>query len=187
MKNILLLLFLLLPIASFAEETADDMTTIFEEHFDGWLYLHETGMNATYDFKPSDISMQTYEAYHIPPNKLPCLRFAMQSRAKIIISNFTGASGKFILSYKSYNASFSVTYATDKDKAIKIKSKEGYNIVKIHDKGVEIIEASCPDKVCIHQGFITKSSESIVCLPNKVHIKITTEDNHESEEDVISK
>ena len=54
-------------------------------------------------------------------------------------------------------------------------------------KGVEIIEASCPDKVCIHQGFITKASESIVCLPNKVHIKITTEDNHESEEDVISK
>ena len=81
--------------------------------------------------------------------------------------------------YKTYNIN-------DKEE-IKIKSKEGYNIVKIHDKGVEIIEASCPDKVCIHQGFITKSSESIVCLPNKVHIKITTEDNHESEEDVISK
>lgn len=79
------------------------------------------------------------------------------------------------------------TYDINDKQEIKIKSKEGYNIVKIHDKGVEIIEASCPDKVCIHQGFITKSSESIVCLPNKVHIKITTEDNHESEEDVISK
>ena len=79
------------------------------------------------------------------------------------------------------------TYDINDKEEIKIKSKEGYNIVKIHDKGVEIIEASCPDKVCIHQGFITKSSERIVCLPNKVHIKITTEDNHESEEDVISK
>lgn len=79
------------------------------------------------------------------------------------------------------------TYDINDKEEIKIKSKEGYNIVKIHDKGVEIIEASCPDKVCIHQGFITKSSESIVCLPNKVHIKITIEDNHESEEDVISK
>ena len=79
------------------------------------------------------------------------------------------------------------TYDINDKEEIKIKSKEGYNIVKIHDKGVEIIEASCPDKVCVHQGFITKSSESIVCLPNKVHIKITTEDNHESEEDVISK
>ena len=79
------------------------------------------------------------------------------------------------------------TYDINDKEEIKIKSKEGYNIVKIHDKGVEVIEASCPDKVCIHQGFITESSESIVCLPNKVHIKITTEDNHESEEDVISK
>ena len=79
------------------------------------------------------------------------------------------------------------TYDINDKEEIKIKSKEGYNIVKIHDKGVEIIEASCPDKVCIHQGFITEASESIVCLPNKVHIKITTEDNHESEEDVISK
>lgn len=118
MKNILLLLFLLLPIASFAEETADDMTTIFEEHFDGWLYPHESGMNATYKYKTSDISMQTYEAYNIPPNKLPCLRFAKLSHAKIIISNFTGAHGKFILSYKSYNTNFSVTYAyTKTDKA----------------------------------------------------------------------
>ena len=84
------------------------------------------------------------------------------------------------------NKLYKTSDINDKEE-IKIKSKEGYNIVKIHDKGVEIIEASCPDKVCIHQGFITKSSESIVCLPNKVHIKITTEDNHESEEDVISK
>lgn len=125
MKKLLSLLFLLLPVASFAEETADDMTTIFEEHFDGWLYPHESGMNATYEYKTSDISMQTYEAYNIPPNKLPCLRFAKLSSyaTEIIISNFTGAYGKFILSYKSYNdASFSVNCATDKDKKIKIKS-----------------------------------------------------------------
>ena len=139
MKKLLSLLFLLLPVASFAEETADDMTTIFEEHFDGWLYPHESGMNAKYDFKPSDISMQTYEAYHIPPNKLPCLRFAMQSRAKIIISNFTGASGNFILSYKSYNASFSVNCATDKDKAIKIKSKDGTFTFNVQPNRSQII------------------------------------------------
>lgn len=125
MKKLLSLLFLLLPVASFAEETADDMTTIFEEHFDGWLYPHESGMNAKYEYKTSDISMQTYEAYNIPPNKLPCLRFAKLSSCatKIIISNFTGAYGKFILSYyKSYKASFSVSYATDKDEKKEIKS-----------------------------------------------------------------
>lgn len=80
------------------------------------------------------------------------------------------------------------TYSIDDDEEMKIETEDGYNIVKIHDHGVEIVEASCPDKVCVHSGFITKPSESIVCLPNKVHIKITTENNHnyENEEDIIS-
>ena len=79
------------------------------------------------------------------------------------------------------------TYSIDDEEKLKIESEDGYNIVKIHDHGVEIIEASCPDKVCVNSGFITKPSESIVCLPNKVHIKITTHnDNNENKEDVIS-
>ena len=79
------------------------------------------------------------------------------------------------------------TYSINDEEEIKIANENGYNIVKIHNHGVEIIEASCPDKVCVHSGFITKPSESIVCLPNKVHIKITThDDNHKNEEDIIS-
>lgn len=80
------------------------------------------------------------------------------------------------------------TYSIDDEDEIKIESQEGYNIIKIHDHGVEMSEASCPDKVCVHAGFITKPSESIVCLPNKVHIKITTQnkDKDKNKEDVIS-
>lgn len=79
------------------------------------------------------------------------------------------------------------TYDIDDEDEIKIESNEGYNVVKIHDHGVEIDEASCPDKVCVHEGFITKPSESIVCLPNKVHIKIVSNQDYEEEEDIISK
>ncbi len=80
--------------------------------------------------------------------------------------------------YKTYDIN-------DRDE-IKIETSEGYNIIKVHDKGVEIVEASCPDKVCIHSGFITNPSESIVCLPHKVHIKIKTNDLDKTNEDVIS-
>lgn len=79
------------------------------------------------------------------------------------------------------------TYDIDDEDEIKIESNEGYNVIKIHDHGVEIDEASCPDKVCVHEGFITKPSESIVCLPNKVHIKIVSNQDYEEEEDIISK
>ena len=79
------------------------------------------------------------------------------------------------------------TYDIDDEDEIKIESNEGYNVITIHDHGVEIDEASCPDKVCVHEGFITKPSESIVCLPNKVHIKIVSNQDYEEDEDIISK
>lgn len=79
------------------------------------------------------------------------------------------------------------TYNIDDEKEIRIENKGEYNIVKIHDNGVEITQASCPDKVCVHAGFIKKPSQSIVCLPNKVHIKISTKNHvNENEEDIIS-
>lgn len=78
------------------------------------------------------------------------------------------------------------TYSINSNEEINIKTENGYNVVKIHDYGVEITEASCPDKVCIDSGFITKPSESIVCLPNKINIKIIGINEKESEEDVIS-
>lgn len=80
------------------------------------------------------------------------------------------------------------TYSIYDEDEFRINTKDGYNIVKIHNHGVEITEASCPDKVCVKSGFITKSSESIVCLPNKVNIKIKThnKDKQESEEDIIA-
>ena len=102
-------------------------------------------------------------------------------------NHFTNAkSGKQIEIY--VDNELYKTYDIDDEDEIKIESEEGYNVVKIHNHGAQITEASCPDKVCIHEGFITKPSESIVCLPNKVHIKIITDDtNNYGEEDIISK
>ena len=103
------------------------------------------------------------------------------------INHFTNAkSGKQIEIY--VDNELYKTYDIDDEDEIKIESEEGYNVVKIHNHGAQITEASCQDKVCIHEGFITKPSESIVCLPNKVHIKIITDDtNNYGEEDIISK
>ena len=41
-------------------------------------------------------------------------------------------------------------------------------------------DASCPDKVCVKTGIISKSGQSIVCLPNKtvVYIEGTHEDTN---------
>lgn len=51
------------------------------------------------------------------------------------------------------------------------------NTVKISDGGAVMIEADCPDKVCMHTGRISHSGQSIVCLPNRVVVSITGEDS----------
>lgn len=51
-------------------------------------------------------------------------------------------------------------------------SRGGTNHLIIQDGGVSISEASCPDKVCVHQGVIRETGQSLVCLPNKVIVTI---------------
>ncbi|HHZ03135.1 MAG TPA: NusG domain II-containing protein [Tissierellia bacterium] len=48
----------------------------------------------------------------------------------------------------------------------------GYNTLHIEDGQIWIHDASCPDKVCIYQGKISRDGEIIVCLPNRMLIKI---------------
>ncbi len=40
------------------------------------------------------------------------------------------------------------------------------------EKGIRMISSPCPDKICIKQGWINKEGESIVCLPNRVVLRL---------------
>ena len=46
------------------------------------------------------------------------------------------------------------------------------NHLVIRDGAVSITEASCPDKICVHEGAKREKGEAITCLPNKVIITI---------------
>ena len=48
----------------------------------------------------------------------------------------------------------------------------GTNILIIKDGKAYIKSANCPDKVCVHQGEISRSGERIVCLPNKLMAEV---------------
>lgn len=58
---------------------------------------------------------------------------------------------------------------------IPIKTKFGYNLIEIGDGKVRVIEADCPDKLDVKQGYISKPGEVIVCLPNRLVIEIKGE------------
>jgi len=56
---------------------------------------------------------------------------------------------------------------------LEIKSDYGNNILEITKTGVKMTDASCPDKVDVRCGEITKPGQTIVCIPNRVMVKIT--------------
>lgn len=50
----------------------------------------------------------------------------------------------------------------------------GYNTILVKNGAISVSEANCPDKYCIHQGAISGGPQPIVCLPNKLVIKIVS-------------
>jgi len=65
------------------------------------------------------------------------------------------------------------TYPLSENKIIDIPSKEKWtNRLKIEDGVIFMLEANCPDKICVHHKSISQNGETIVCLPNKVVVVI---------------
>lgn len=64
------------------------------------------------------------------------------------------------------------TYRLDLDRTIVVKGSNGKNIVTIKNGSVKMSSASCKNQVCVHHSPISKVGESIICLPNKVIVKI---------------
>ena len=58
---------------------------------------------------------------------------------------------------------------------IDITAEDGIilNRICIEPGRIRVEEASCPDQVCVNQGWIKDSALPIVCLPNKLILEIT--------------
>ena len=48
----------------------------------------------------------------------------------------------------------------------------GTNTIEVRQGAIGIIAADCPDKICVHQGFIINSLTPITCLPHRLVIEI---------------
>lgn len=47
-----------------------------------------------------------------------------------------------------------------------------YNIIRLSDNSVSIVEADCPDKICVQHKPISRTGESIICLPHHFVVDI---------------
>lgn len=61
---------------------------------------------------------------------------------------------------------------TVKEKNIEVDTDYGKNTIRVHDNGVEIIDADCPDGLCKGFGFKSRPGDQIVCLPHHLYVEV---------------
>lgn len=90
----------------------------------------------------------------------------------------------FVIDITRYQGEKSVLVSVDGKKTVYpfkknkyvIKSSHGTNILIIDEDGVRIKEASCPDKLCVKQGKIKRAGEVLVCIPNRLVVRIINDE-----------
>ena len=48
-----------------------------------------------------------------------------------------------------------------------------FNRISVKDGRIAVIDASCPDKLCVRRGYISGGGIPIVCLPHRLTVQIT--------------
>ena len=74
------------------------------------------------------------------------------------------------------------SYDLSEDQEVELNG--GTNTMRIEDGTVKMIQADCPDKLCMKQKAISKNRENIICLPNNIVLQIANQD--ESELDAVT-
>lgn len=78
-------------------------------------------------------------------------------------------------------------FPIDVNRAVKIKDKENFCKIVINKNRVHVSQSNCPNKLCVSQGWIAKTNESIICLPHNLVISVVSDSNMYQEIDAVIK
>ena len=58
-------------------------------------------------------------------------------------------------------------------KTVTVDEGFGRNVVELSSGGARVTDASCPDKLDVKSGMITKPNQMLICVPNRLTVKLT--------------
>ena len=59
-----------------------------------------------------------------------------------------------------------------KEYDLEISTEYGSNTIHIEPGAISIIQADCPDRICMAQGKLTGSGIPIICMPHRLVIEV---------------
>jgi len=92
----------------------------------------------------------------------------------VIIPFFKKAKSENVVIYRGNKVV--ATYPLSIRKDVIVNGNVGGLVVRIEDQSVRVISSRCKNKICVHQGSIHHSSQSITCAPNHIIITIRGHD-----------
>lgn len=95
----------------------------------------------------------------------------------LIIINTTKEQGNTAVVYYEDKEVLKIDLSINKE--YKVKGFLGDVVIEVKDNKVRVIEETSPNNICQKQGYIKDSTKTIVCLPNKIIIKITNDKDNE--------
>lgn len=73
-------------------------------------------------------------------------------------------------------------YLLDRENTLVFTDKAGgRNVLAIRDGEAYMVEADCPDQLCVRQKAIAKRGESIICLPHRLAVEVTAGESAETD------
>lgn len=94
-----------------------------------------------------------------------------------IIINITKEKGNTAIVYYEGKEVLKIDMIINKE--YKVKGYLGDVVIEVVDNKVRVVEEVSPNHICQKQGYIKDNTKSLVCLPNKIIIKITNDKDKE--------
>ena len=92
-----------------------------------------------------------------------------------VIINVTKEEGTIAEVY--YEDKKILTIDLNIDKEYVVDGKLGEVVLEVKNKEIRVKEENSPKHICSKEGFIGDSSRTLICLPNKIIVKIVGESN----------
>jgi len=96
-----------------------------------------------------------------------------------IIFTINKTDGKNVAVYVDNTLMATFDINDEISETIETKDGKGSLILKISNNEVSVTESDCNNQICVNTKAISKTGESIVCLPQKIVISITEGDKSE--------
>jgi hypothetical protein len=58
------------------------------------------------------------------------------------------------------------------DRTVEIEGVRGPVTLKVCAGAVCVLDAPCPDRLCVHQGSVSVSGAALVCVPNGISVRV---------------